>query len=97
MYAVHYSIFSISSKGTAAHRGACDTLWASGGAQTHTSTLFFVSYVSLPGDDVLSWPLSCPFLLSFPAIFFSEIVSVLICFGSVYLVTTIVIVADQLM
>ena len=24
--------------------------------------LFFVSYVSLPGDDVLCWLLSCPLL-----------------------------------
>ena len=51
--------------------------------------LIFVSSVFLPGDYILCWLLTSPFLLSaFPAFFISEIVPVLIWFGSVYLVTT---------
>ena len=40
-----------------------DTLWASGGAQTHT-----FNYVSLPGDDVLCWLLFSFLLSAFPAL-----------------------------
>ena len=71
-----------------------DTPWASVDTQTHTFTLFFVSSVFLPSDDVLCWPLSCSFLLpALPAFF----VPGLIWYGSVYLVTTAGFVADQSM
>ena len=38
-----------------------DARRASGDAQTHTLTLFFVSSVPHPGDDVLCWLLLCSF------------------------------------
>ena len=59
--------------------------------------LFCVSSVSLPGDDVLCWLLSCPSSsVCFP-FFLSGYVQGLVWFGSVYLVTTARFVADQSM
>ena len=60
--------------------------------------LFYVSSVSLPGDDVVCWLISCPFpYVCFPSFFFSEHVPGLIWFGSVYLATTAGFIADHLM
>ena len=59
---------------------------------------FFLSSVSLPGDDVLCWLLSYPLpSVCFSLFFFSGRVPGLIWSGSVYLATTAGFVADQLM
>ena len=60
--------------------------------------IVLVSSVSLPGDDVFCWLLSCPFhYVCFPRVFFSDGISVWTWFGFAYLVTTAGFVADQLM
>ena len=89
---------SSSNKGTAAHRDTCDRHSSGLRRRTnpHILTLFFVSAsVSVAGDDVLCWLLSCPFLLSaFPVFFSHRNCSGLIRFGAVYLVTAAGFLAD---
>ena len=106
VYAVYNSTFSTgvamvlkhinSNRGTAAHRDTCDTLWASGDAQTHTFTLFL--FLLSPFLATMSFAVYflVRFSCLFPCFLFSENVPGLIWFGSVYLVTTAGFVAGQL-
>ena len=59
--------------------------------------LFCVSSVSLPGNDVLCWLLSCTFSYCLLSLFFPKYVLGFVWFGPVYLVTTAGFVAEQSM